>query len=832
MVANMQITKLIFARPIFAPRLLQVLLSVLLVGFGWGSAAKAEESVLPEVEVYLTSPLLGGVGDASRATTSVQTLDEETRSSVATDLSERLQEQIPSLNVSDVQNNPYQKDMSYRGYSSSPLLGGRQGIAVYQNGVRMNENFGDTLEWDVIPDFATDTVQLLSGANPVFGLNALGGTLALKMKDGFNFEGGQLTAQYGSFGRKDVTGEYGLTSEDGLWGGYVGSRFSQDDGWRDASPSYLRQGYASIGTKGEGYDFSFDFSHASNNLIGNGLVPADLMFIESRRAVFTSPDITKNEMFMGSLGGSYEVSDDWTLRGRAYYKDRKRPTLNGDEYDAEECTVDAIDAVCGEEEDGEEQVLFFGDGTKDVTELEDAFEENLGYEMPEEEERWGEFAAMNRSHTDSEVYGFTLQGEWQNKLSGMDNFLLAGISYDEGESDYRADTELGIFADDRSVIPFGLKPLYLGGDCEDDGGTLECEEKTYIATKLTAENTYYGIYFHDALSVNDELTLSLAGRYNRAEIDIKDASGNEPKLNGKHTFTRFNPAIGMNYKLGERASVFASYHEANRAPTAVELTCAEEEDPCRLPTSMVADPPLEQVVNRTIELGTRGSFDAEADHNVFWQAAVFGAENEDDIVFVGTGKPGTGYFKNVGKTRRIGGEISLNGFDGDGWDWRVAYSYIRATFEDKFIVDTANHPLGKKAETVRSGNDMTGIPQHQLKAGLGYMLTDSWRVGSDVFYVGEQYYRGDEANLLDELDGYWVMNAETSYRFSDVLLGFVRVNNLFNHKYESFGQLADASEVFGDDTKNPPYNLSLNDPNRFVSPGTPLMVLTGVTLNF
>lgn len=803
----------IFASLLLAPR----------TAFADGAVAPAATpAALPEIEVYLPSPLLGGATDARRAAVNVQTVTED-RQSIANDLSERLADQVPSLHTGDAQNNPFQKDMSFRGYTASPLLGSAQGLAVYQNGVRANETFGDTVEWDTIPDFAADTIQLIPGANPVFGLNALGGTLALKMKDGFNFVGGRLTSQVGSFGRREVVGEYGLAAENENWATYIGSRYTADDGWRDDSPSYLRQGYGSINTKGEGYGLGLDFTYADNDLTGNGPLPSDLMAREGRRAIFTSPDITANELFMTSIGGFYEPNDDFTLRTRLYYKDRKRSTVNGDEYDSEECEDDDFnddfnDYLCNDDD----QVLITADGKPIKAEAIDGNE-------------WGSPAALNRTNTDSEAMGITVQGEFKHEMfGGRKNFLLGGISYDHGETGYSSDSELGIFNRNRSVRALGIN-VFAAAECDDPAnlqingnGVLECDggdlESDHVATKADTENDYWGFYFADALSLTDSLTLELAGRYNRAEIEIKDKSGFEPKLNGKHSFERFNPAVGMSYRFGEAVTLFASYHEANRAPTPAELSCADEDDPCRFPNAFLSDPPLKQVINRTIEFGGRGNL-VNADHDISWQAAIYGGENRDDIAFIGGKTVGTGYFKNIGKTRRVGAELGVNGYDAEGWDWGLAYSFVKATFESAFKVDYANHPSGELGADVRKGNDIPSIPQHQIKGRFGYMLSDSWRVGVNASYTGSQYYRGDEANLLGRLDGYWLANAESSYAFNELLTAFIRVNNVFNHKYENFGLLGDASEVFEDDN-------ALTDNNRFVSPGQPLTVLGGITITF
>ena len=118
------------------------------------------------------------------------------------DLTDFLNRQFSSVSINHAQNNPLQPDFNFRGFTASPLLGLPQGLSVYQNGVRINEPFGDTINWDLIPMSAIDSVQMLAGAQPVFGLNTLGGALSLQMKNGFNYEGTQAEVYGGSFGRR------------------------------------------------------------------------------------------------------------------------------------------------------------------------------------------------------------------------------------------------------------------------------------------------------------------------------------------------------------------------------------------------------------------------------------------------------------------------------------------------------------------------------------------------------------------------------------------------------------------------------------------------------
>src|SRR5690242_15638727 len=109
-----------------------------------------------------------------------------------------LQAQTAGVSLSDVQGNGLFQNLRFHGFDASPLQGTPQGLAVYQNGVRLNEAFGDTVNWDAIPQAAIARMDVWS-SNPVFGLNALGGAVNLVMKNGFTWQGMEASLQGGSF---------------------------------------------------------------------------------------------------------------------------------------------------------------------------------------------------------------------------------------------------------------------------------------------------------------------------------------------------------------------------------------------------------------------------------------------------------------------------------------------------------------------------------------------------------------------------------------------------------------------------------------------------------
>ena len=114
----------------------------------------------------------------------VQTVTSEDFSRVySPNVVETLQQRIPGVISNNVQGNDFATDLRYRGFSASPVQGTPQGLAVYLQGVRVNEAFGDTVNWDLIPTIAIGRADVWTN-NPAFGLNALGGAISFQSAKG------------------------------------------------------------------------------------------------------------------------------------------------------------------------------------------------------------------------------------------------------------------------------------------------------------------------------------------------------------------------------------------------------------------------------------------------------------------------------------------------------------------------------------------------------------------------------------------------------------------------------------------------------------------------
>jgi outer membrane receptor protein involved in Fe transport len=388
------------------------------------------------------------------------------------------------------------------------------------------------------------------------------------------------------------------------------------------------------------------------------------------------------------------------------------------------------------------------------------------------------------------------------------NDLTLGIAYSEGRSSFDSIVEVASLLENRATSRTGIF----------------AEE---FLTDVRSEVITSSVYFADTLSVTDRVAFTLSGRYDDIRIQLADRTGESPELNGRHKFQRFNPAGGITFRPTSALTLYASYGESARAPSPVELACASEDAPCNLPNAFLADPPLEQVVAKSVEAGFRGTFGRD----LRWHLGGFRTVNHDDILFQTTGgaQANVGFFDNVGDTRRTGLELSVSQRL-SRLNWFIEYSLIEATFEDGFIINSPNHPVfdddpdaspivGEGKLLVTSGSTVPGIPEHQANLGLDFMFTEHFSIGADVVLRSGVYLRGDEANLIDKTDSYSILNLRGEYRIGDQVTVFARIENVFDEEYETFGLLGEPDEVFED----------FEDP-RFFGAGPPFGAWVGVKI--
>lgn len=735
--------------------------------------------VLEEITVSST-PLRGLELPIERIPGNIQRAQgEQLQRAQKTALAQFLDSSFGSVFINEAQNNLLQPDLQFRGFVASPLLGQPQGIAVYQNGVRINDPFGDTVNWALVPEGAIATADLIPGSNPVFGLNALGGALSLRTKNGFTDAGTQTEVMAGSFGRAVASiqsgGTLGHSSGERGFSYYGNARYMTEDGWRDHSPTDALHLFGDIGWRGNDASLALSLTRVETDLIGNGPAPIQLLEIE-REAIYTHPDRTENSMTLAMLTADYTISPAVELNAVAHFRRSNIDTLNGDESDFEPC-----------EEEGDEAFVCEGDDEDELALDVDGAPIPFGPAV--------DGATLNRSSTDQDTYGATLQVGMSTPIAGRDNRLTFGGSYDHSNVRFSSNTELGSFDDGRGAIAGGA---FVG--------------ESFVDLRTRVENA--SVFLTDTFALTSSADLTVSARYNDTSLKLRDQLGEE--LNGDHAFSRFNGAAGISYRFTPQLRVYASYSESNRAPSPVELTCADEDDPCALPNAFLSDPPLEQVVAHTSELGAHGLW-----QGLRWHAGLFRTDNDDDILFISSGAlTNRGFFDNVGDTRREGIEINLSGKAVSGrLSWFANYTALRAEFRESFTVMSPNNPSATDGEiAVREGSRIPGVSEHLLSAGAELAVTDAITVRLDGKYRSDQHLRGDEGNLESPLGGYTVLDLSAQWQLSSALTLFARVENVLDSEHETFGLYGAADEVLGDEFDDP----------RFVSPAAPRSAWIGI----
>jgi outer membrane receptor protein involved in Fe transport len=735
---------------------------------------------------------------------------------------------MQSVSVTEMGGNPWQPEVTFRGYSASPLLGMPQGMSTYVDGVRVNEPFGDVTLWDKIPNFAIGGMQLVPGSNPMYGLNTLGGAIAIQTKSGRQAQGVGIEAEYGSWNRKRALVEYGGVSKDGSMDFYIGHQTTKEDGWRQFSPSHLNQTFAKTGWQSEKTKLDLSYIGTDNKLIGNGFTP-EHMLSGDRDQIHTRPDWSNNYYHHLALNGSHWVNNDVMLSGNAYYRKSNRYTKNGDLYESE-----MTDGASSHEMYG---TTFGNCSTGDGTPCE------------------LKGSVLNKTQTKQDNYGLAGQMTFNQDFMGKKNQFIVGTGFDYSLIRFKQSETVnignigleGVSPSGQSVTVFdsSREPILTGA------GALPQTQ----TTGLTGKQWTASLFATDTLSLNDKWHLNAGVRYNHTKVDnddtLRGSLAQSPRsLTAVDDYKRLNPTIGITHTPTDRLSVFGTYSESSRAPTSIELGCSNPAYGCLLPSAMADDPPLKQVVAKTYDFGARGSLTDE----VKWNASIYHAMNHQDLQFIRAGNSTSrGYYSNVGRTERQGLDLGLSG-QHDRFKWSASYSYIRATYDSDFsLVNSANSSApdtgaNKSIYNVTKGDRMPSIPEHQFKARAQYDMTPKWSVGSNLVYFSDQFVMGNEnnehqANTATCLDGgttlrdnkracgsgkisdYTVVNLDTQYNFGGGWKAFAKAINIFDNDYYVAGRLAetmfDASGAYGLEIKS-----------RGVIPGAPRAAWIGMRYEF
>ena len=665
------------------------------------------------------------------------------------DLATALAREAPGVSTSEAQGNPWAASITWRGYIAGALQGTEQGMAVYLDGIRFNQPFGDTLALDLLPEAALAGAQLRE-ASPVYGRNALGGALLLTTASRREMLGGEVTAGGDSFGG------YGGTVSLGGPQGMLVLDAQRDHGWRDESPSRLLRGFASIGHQGDGWSIDAKLVGADTSLHGNGVAPVELLEADYD-SVFTTPDIIDSRYWRAALLPRIELGETGRIEGTLHYQSLRRGALNGDLADFDECESDAR-FLCLEDADDEATDPLL-DPVGNAVAVDPGVDD---------------YAVTNRGEERTRGGGAGLQWLDERETARGERRFALGFAWESYRTGFAAESVLSELEDDRSV--------------EELGTLLSSASGALTPVSVVSKLSDFAVFASAEIPLAKALSVELGARWSDNRVRLMDRIGTA--LNGNHRFRDLAPSAEIDFRPSEGWTLSAGYAETSRNPTPAELSCAEPTSPCALANFFVADPPLDPVKARSFHAEARRSGEGLDGHLSLWRS-----DSRDDIRHIASTVRGRAYFVNLGRSRRQGVEAALEWRPGR-WRLGADYAFTDARFRSDFIVSSPANPEADDDGTiaVEAGDRLPGIPRHALNLRAGY-AGEGWTVAANARLRSGQVLAGDEGNDSAPVPGYAVFDLRGDVAIARGVTLLWEVRNLLDRKYGNFGTFAEIDDI-------------------------------------
>lgn len=778
---------------------------VLAIASGTMALAAPPIQQLGEIVVIGVTPLPGLDVPAAQVPLNTQTAQADDIAQIhGQSLTGLLQQNFQGVNITQSQGNPWQDNLYFHGFTLSPLLGSPAGISVYVDGVRQNEMFAETMNWESIPDFAIRDVTLIPSSSPLYGLNTLGGALVLVTKSGFADPGGSFNVSGGSWGRIQTDAGFGAHGR--TFGIYAGVGSDYETGWRDYSPSRVQQGFVRLDWRpNDATSLALSYTGAHSRLYGTQTIPVE--WAGTPKTAFTWPDSFDNNINQFNLRGTHDFGGGWSVQAEGYLRILQSRGFDSNTNDYDDCDPAQPDD-CPD---------YTANGPFDPDSVGNYY--YSGLTPPHDPANPG--ATINNVPASNVLgtvhtrgYGASVQAVNTGHVGAFANQFTLGASLDAGGTHF---TQFG-------------QPAYFPYDAALRGDTIGLLPFTSDPMTAAAAGTRNeGLYFLDVLALSDAVHVTAGGRYNYTRSSVRDLSGNEPDIDSRNTFHRFNPSLGVTWAISRELGAYFNYDEGMRTPTPIELECADPNAPCALPNDFTGDPPLKPVIAHTLSAGLRGTLDGGRLH---WNASPYYSRVSNDILTIFTGGSSQGYFANVPRTVRKGVDLGIGG-QLDKLEWQANYSFVSATYGAPFEEEAdANSSAGADGVIqVRTGNRMPGIPRSVFTLAAEYHFTQKWSFGGNLRAYSSQYATGDENNrdAHGPIPGYALLDLDLHWQATKRLSFFAQVQNAFDRRYFVSGQLSD--NVF--DTPNRLIDTSgPGTSTLFVAPGAPRGWFVGMSYHF
>ena len=735
----------------------------------------AEESEARPPDIIVIAP--GGTVDADDARAiDGQAISAGTRA----DLASALAREVPGISLAEASGNPWQASITWRGYGASALQGTEQGMAVYLDGVRFNQPFGDILTLDLLPEIALAGAELRE-ASPIYGRNALGGAILLR-----TVNGSERPGLRGSIGGDSFGGYVGSAS----WGAdnaFLVIDAVEDEGWRDDSPSSLLRGFGSFDLAREGWGVGLKLLGADTRLFGNGVAPVELLDADYL-AVFTKPDITDSRFARATLLPYLELGPTSRLQGVLHYQYLRRASANGDLAEFGACDHDPSILCVGEEDEGFEEVLR-DSATGATVDIDPEIED---------------YAVFNRGRERTHGGGAGLQFLDEHETAAGEWRLALGVQFDSYRTRFDARSELGELLEDRSVEALGTD--------------IVSEEGGITPVSVTSKLRDVALYASAEIPLTKWLAAEMGLRWSHNRVKLVDHVGTA--LNGRHSFRQLSPSIEFDIEPAPDWELSFGFAETARNPTPAELSCADPEAPCALANFFVADPPLDPV--------TTNHWHAEANYeagSLTMRGGLWRSDSRKDIRHIASGIRGRAYFANLGRSRRQGFDLALQWRSGP-WEIAADYALTDARFRSAFDISSPANPAADDdgVLSVARGDRLPNIPRHSGNLRLAYQR-DRWGLATFARLCSGQYLVGDESNDNPRIPGYAVVDAMGHVTLTPSLTFKLEMRNIFDRKYASFGTFSEVEEIYLAEAPDA-------EDSRAYAPGMPRRISASVEFRF